>query len=92
MTKRQQTTPIHVPREWLHDVPEDDLTLQEIFRLGLRQYKIERALELYRQDVGSIGYIAERVGISKRDLIREARRRGIEPAFSEETVREEIAK
>lgn len=36
-------------------------------------------------------YIAEQVGLSKRDLIREARMRGIEPDFSEETVQEELS-
>jgi hypothetical protein len=45
----------------------------------------------YRDGVGSLGYIAEQLGLSKRDLIREARMRGIEPDFSEETGQEELA-
>lgn len=87
----EQTVAMHIPRDWLEGVPEEPLTLQQIFRLGLYQYKVERALSLYRDGVGSLGYIAEQLGLSKRDLIREARRRGIEPDFSEETVQEELA-
>ena len=87
----EQTVAMQIPRQWLEGVSEEQVTLQQIFRLGLYQYKVERALALYRDDVGSLGYIAEQLGLSKRDLIREARVRGIEPDFSEETVREELA-
>ena len=55
----------------------------------LYQYKVERALALYRDGVGSLGYVAEQLGLSKRDLIREARARGVDPDYSEETVQEE---
>ena len=58
---------------------------------GGHQYKVERALSLYQAGVGSLGYIAEQLGLSKRDLIREARMRGIEPVSGEETVQEELA-
>ena len=87
----EQVVAMQIPRHWLEGVPDEQATLQQIFRLGLHQYKVERALALYRDGVGSLGYIAEQPGLSKRDLIREARMRGIEPDFSEETVREELA-
>jgi hypothetical protein len=87
----EQTIVMQIPRQWLEGISEEQTTLQQIFRLGLYQYKVERALALYRDGVGSLGYIAEQVGLSKRDLIREARMRGIEPDFSEETVQEELA-
>lgn len=86
----EQTISVEVPREWLKGVPDEALALQQIFRLGLYQYKVERALALYRSGVGSLGYIAEQLELSKRDLIREARLRGVEPAFSEATVQEEL--
>jgi hypothetical protein len=82
---------MHIPRDWLTGVPTEELTLQQIFRKGLHLYQIERALELYRDGVGSLGYIATQLGLSKQDLAQEARRRGIEPNFSEETVQEELA-
>ncbi len=87
----EKTIAMEIPRHWLEGVPEEPVTLQHIFRLGVYQYKVERALALYRDGVGSLGYIAEQLGLSKRDLIREARSRGIEPDFSEETVQEELA-
>jgi dsDNA-specific endonuclease/ATPase MutS2 len=87
----EKTVEMHIPDRWLEGVPDEPLALQQIFRLGLHQYKVERALALYGDGVGSLGYIAEQLGLSKRDLIREARMRGIEPAFSERTVQEELA-
>ncbi len=87
----EQTVAIQIPHRWLEGVSEEQAILQHVFRLGLYQYKVERALALYRDGVGSLGYIAEQLGLSKRDLVREARMRGIEPDFSEETVREELA-
>lgn len=87
----EPTVEMQVPRSWLDGIPDEPLTLQQIFRLGLYQYKVERAINLYRAGVGSLGYIAEQLGLSKRDLIREARLRGIEPDFSEQTVEEELS-
>jgi predicted HTH domain antitoxin len=86
----EQTIEMRIPDQWLEGISTEPLTLQQIFRLGLHQYKVERALALYHDGVGSLGYIAERLGLSKRDLIHEARTRGIEPAFSERTVQEEL--
>ncbi len=85
----EKTVVMQIPRHWLEGVPEEPVTLQQIFRLGLYQYKVERALALYRDGVGSLGYVAEQLGLSKRDLIREARARGADPDYSEETVQEE---
>ncbi len=87
----EQTVTVTIPREWLAGLPEEDLTYQQIFRLGIRQYKIERAIQLYLDGIGSPGYISERLGLPKQDLIRELHIRGIEPYFSEETVAEELA-
>jgi len=86
----EKTVVMQIPRHWLEGVPEEPVTLQQIFRLGLYQYKVERALALYRDGVGSLGYVAEQLGLSKRDLIREARTRGVDPDYSEETVQEEM--
>jgi len=82
---------IQVPPEWLQNVPEETLTLRQIFKMGLTQYKIERALALYRDGTGSLGYLAENLGLPKQQLIIAARQQGIEPDFSEEALREELA-
>ena len=87
----EKTVSVEIPEQWLQGLDWDQRTVvQEIIQLGTHQLKIRRALELYQAGVGSLGYVAERVGLSKRDLIREARSRGIEPSFDEQTVREEL--
>lgn len=86
----EQTVAVQIPRQWLEDMPEEETILQQIFKLGIDQYKIERALIMYQEGVGSLGYIAEQLKLPKRKLVEEVRLRGIEPGFSEETVREEL--
>lgn len=87
----EKTIAVQIPRQWVEDIPQEMVSLQQIFQLGLIQYKIERALVLYQDGVGSLGYIAEQLGLPKQKLVREARLRGIEPDFSEETEEEELA-
>lgn len=77
------------------EIPEQldwDQTIQirEILQLGLYQFQVRQALRIYQAGSGSLGHAAEQTGVSKRDLIREARARGIEPLFDEQTVREEL--
>jgi predicted HTH domain antitoxin len=86
-----KTITIDIPETWLQGLEWDqESVVQEIVHLGTRQLRIRRALELYQAGTGSLGYFAERLGLSKRELIREARARGIQPPFDEETVREEL--
>ena len=82
---------VEIPEQWLQGLDWDQTTMiQEIIQLGLYQFKVRQALDMYQAGAGSLGYVAEKAGLSKRDLIREARVRGIEPAFDEQTVREEL--
>lgn len=82
---------LEIPEQWLKGLDWDQsAVMQEIVQLGIYQFKIRRALELYRAGAGSLGYVAEKMGLSKRDLIREARARGFEPSFDEQTVLEEL--
>ncbi len=85
-----QLITIQVPQDWVEGVPDEDVTLKEIFRMGLREYKINRAVQLYKNGIGSIGYISEKMCFLKQDLIREFRLRNILPEFSEETLKEEL--
>ena len=83
---------MHIPEGLISDIEEVRLEeWEEIVRLGLRQYRIERALAMYRAGVGSLGYVAEKWGIPKQELIRAARTRGIEPEYDEKMVQEELA-
>lgn len=86
-----QMIDMQVPRAWLEGISDEPLALQQIFRLGIHQYKLQRGLRLYRDGIGSLGYVAEQLGLAKRDLVRAARAQGIDPEFSPETVLEELA-
>jgi len=83
---------LEIPEEWLKGLEWGRNTvIQEIIQLGIYQFKVRRALDMYQARLGSLGYIAEKTGLSKRDLIREARIRGLEPYFDEQTLSEELS-
>ena len=87
----EKVVTVEIPEQWLQDLDwQQRAVMQEIIQLGAYQLKVRRALEMYQSGIGSLGYVAEKAGLSKRDLIREARARGIEPPFDEQTVREEV--
>jgi hypothetical protein len=88
----EQDLTVKILRIWIKGLPEEELTLKQIIRLGIYQYKVERATQLYRDGVGSLGYVAEQMGLNKQDLIREARCHNIDPEYSEQTVKEELSK
>ena len=64
--------------------------LVELLERGLREMKIDRALDLYSREGLSFGAAAERAGVSRSDLARHAYARGMEPPFSLETLSEEL--
>jgi predicted HTH domain antitoxin len=65
--------------------------LVEILERGLRELKIERALERYTQGGMSFGAAAHQAGITQAELARHAYARGMEPPFSAETLTEELS-
>jgi len=69
---------------------DQQAVMQEIIQLGTYQFKVRRALALYQSGAGSLGYIAEKLNLEKRDLIREARARGIVPHHDDDTFHEEL--
>jgi hypothetical protein len=82
---------VEIPEHWLQGLDWDQGTVvQEIIQLGTYQLRVRRVLEMYQGGASSLGYVAEKAGLSKKDLVREARARGIEPPFDEQTVLEEL--
>jgi len=82
---------VEVSEEFLQEIPlHDQAMVRQIFELGLTQLKIEIALRRYREGGISLGYAARLAGIPKREMILQARARGITPQFSEQTLREEL--
>ncbi len=65
--------------------------LVEILERGLRELRIERALERYARGGISFGAAARQAGISESELARQAYARGMEPPFSVETLAEELS-
>jgi len=85
-----KTISMEIPKKWLEGIPDEPAIIRQIIALGIRQYKMDQALRFYKNGGGSIGYVADLYHLPKRDLIQEARRSGIEPEFTEETVLEEL--
>jgi predicted HTH domain antitoxin len=83
------TVRLKVPQEWVHDL-KDQATLLEILGLGLEEYRFRRALTLYQAGAGSIGYVAELVGIPERVLTEEARQRGVLPEYDEQFTEQDL--
>jgi predicted HTH domain antitoxin len=81
------TLPIALAREF-ESLNQDFLI--ELLERGLREMKIDRALNLYRRGGISFGAAAERAGIPQSELARHAYARGLEPPFSAKTLSEEL--
>jgi predicted HTH domain antitoxin len=82
---------VEVSEDLLREISlQDQSLLRHIFELGLTQLKVDVALRRYREGGISLGYAARLAGIPKREMILQARARGLMPRFSEQTVREEL--
>lgn len=64
--------------------------LADLLARGLREVKIERALDRYARSGMSFGAAAQEAGVSESELARYAYARGMEPPFSAETLAEEL--
>jgi len=64
--------------------------LADLLARGLREVKVERALERYARGGISFGAAAQQAGVSQTQLARYAYARGMEPPTSEETLDEEL--
>jgi len=65
--------------------------LQELLLLGLSQLKTQEALTLYTRGIASFARAAEIAGLSRTEMIRQARALGIRPRWLEVMVEEELA-
>ncbi len=65
--------------------------LLDLLERGLREFKVEQALDRYARGGISFGAAARQAGVSRSDLARHAYSRGMEPPFSAETAAEELA-
>jgi predicted HTH domain antitoxin len=65
--------------------------LQELLLLGLSQLRTQEALTLYTRGIVSFARAAEIAGLTRSEMIRQARALGIRPRWSEQMVDEELA-
>lgn len=64
--------------------------LADLLARGLREVKVERALDRYARGGISFGAAAQQAGVSQSDLARYAYARGMEPPSSAQTLAEEL--
>lgn len=65
--------------------------LDEVLRLGLQQLQIGEVLLLYQRELISLARAAELAGLSRDEMVRQARAAGVEPLWSEEMAQEELS-
>lgn len=64
--------------------------LREIIDRGLREYKIERAIEKYQRGLLSQGAAAEEAGLTIQEFHQELKRRGYTLRTDLELIKEEL--
>jgi predicted HTH domain antitoxin len=62
----------------------------ELLERGLREVRIERALERYARGGMSFSAAAHEAGVSQSELARQAYARGMEPPYSVESLAEDL--
>lgn len=67
-----------------------DQLLADLLQRGLRDYRIEQALETYRLGGMSFAAAAEMAGVGQDELARAAYVRGMSAPYDEDMVTEEI--
>ena len=65
--------------------------LRELLNIGLRETKIEHAVEQYKQSKITIGRMVEMTGMSRHEVFRELQKRGISVHYSKNRLIKEIS-
>ncbi len=73
------TVSIAVTEELARQLPPDPEERQEVLVLGLREWKVRKALDAYQRGEGSLAYAAQEAGISLREMIPLAYAHGVTP-------------
>lgn len=90
MAKLQKVT-VELPATLAQELADaEPALLVDLLERGLRERRIEQALQRYQQGGMSFAAAAELAGVGQADLARFAYTRGIEPPVSDELLREEL--
>jgi hypothetical protein len=68
-----------LPSEVADGLPEDPAERARVLELGLREWRITKALEAFGRGQGTLAFAAEQAGISLREMIPLAYAHGLEP-------------
>lgn len=81
---------LEIPEDMLKDVDIKDLSqLEEILRMGIKQMKIEKALQSYKEGDISMAKAAELADIPLSEMMMQASARGLKPLFDKKMIEEE---
>jgi predicted HTH domain antitoxin len=86
-----KTITIQLPDYLVEELPMAESSIHEILKLGLKQLKIEKAIERYKKGGVSLAKVAELAGISIREMIPIAYAHGLEPKYDEALVESKIS-
>jgi len=78
-----KTVTLRLPDYLTEALPEGESSIYEILKLGLKQFKIERAIKRYKKGGVSLAKSAEMAGISIREMISIAYAHGLDPKYDE---------
>jgi hypothetical protein len=73
------TVSIPFPEDLVRQLPAEPKERQVVLELGLREWRIRRALEAYRQGAGSLAFAAHQAGITLQEMIPLAYAHGLQP-------------
>ncbi len=80
-----------LPEELMREIGPYQGRIQELVLLGLAQLKAQEALALYTRGIVSFARAVEIAGLTRPEMIRQARAPGIRPRWSDQMVEEETA-
>ncbi len=90
-----KTITVRLPDILAEELSQDESSISEILKLGLKQLKIEKAIERYKKGGMSLAKAAELAGVSIREMIPVAYAYGLEPkydrSFNKSRISAEIA-
>jgi hypothetical protein len=70
---------IPVSDELAQQLPDDPQEQQQVLIWGLREWRVNKALQAYKRGEGSLAYAARQAGISLREMIPLAYAHGLVP-------------
>jgi hypothetical protein len=73
------TVAVSIPEDLARQLPADPAERDQVLVLGLREWKVRKALEVYQRGEGSLAFAARQAGVSLREMIPLAYAHGLTP-------------